>query len=67
MYVSEFNKDHALYIAFAPADNPKYAMALVVENGGFPATAAAPIVRQTLDYLIQGHWPGGVPEWKTVH
>jgi penicillin-binding protein 2 len=67
MYVSEFKKDHALYIAFAPADQPKYAIALVVENGGFGASAAAPIVRQTLDYLIQGQWPGGVPAWTTAH
>jgi penicillin-binding protein 2 len=67
MYVSEFKKDHALYIAFAPADQPRYAIALVVENGGFGASAAAPIVRQTLDYLIQGQWPGGVPAWTTAH
>jgi len=66
MAISEFARDHALYIAFAPADAPKYAMAIVVENGGFGASAAAPIVRQTLDYLILGQWPGEVPAWKTV-
>ena len=64
--VSEFKRDHALYIAFAPADKPQYAIALVVENGGFGASAAAPIVRQALDYLILGQWPSGVPQWKNA-
>ena len=64
--ISEFKRDHALYIAFAPADKPKYAIALVVENGGFGASAAAPIVRQALDYLILGQWPSGVPQWKNA-
>ena len=64
--ISEFKRDHALYMGFVPADKPKYAMAIVVENAGFGATAAAPIVRQTFDYLILGKWPRGVPAWKTV-
>ena len=64
--ISEFKRDHALYIAFAPADKPKYALALVVENAGFGATAAAPIARNILDYLILDLWPEGVPKWKTV-
>jgi len=64
--ISEFKRDHALYIAFAPADKPKYALALVVENAGFGATAAAPIARQTLDYLMLNTWPEGVPAWKTA-
>lgn len=64
--ISEFKRDHALYIAFAPADKPKYALALVVENAGFGATAAAPIARQTLDYLMLNQWPEGVPAWKTA-
>jgi len=64
--ISEFKRDHALYIAFAPADKPKYALALVVENAGFGATAAAPIARQTLDYLMLNQWPQGVPAWKTA-
>ncbi len=65
--ISEFKRDHALYIGFAPADNPKYAMAIVVENAGFGATAAAPIVRQAFDYLMVNKWPGGIPEWKNAH
>ena len=64
--ISEYKRDHALYIAFAPADKPKYALALVVENAGFGATAAAPIARQALDYLMLNIWPEGVPAWKTV-
>jgi penicillin-binding protein 2 len=47
-------RDHALYIAYAPADQPKIALAVVVENGGFGAQAAAPIARQVLDYYLLG-------------
>ena len=64
--ISEFKRDHALYIAFAPADKPKYALALVVENAGFGATSAAPIARKALDYLMLNNWPQGVPPWKTL-
>ncbi|HEX2603952.1 MAG TPA: penicillin-binding protein 2 [Oxalicibacterium sp.] len=49
--------DHALYTAFAPADNPKIALALVVENGGFGAQSAAPIARAALDYYLLGKLP----------
>jgi penicillin-binding protein 2 len=52
--VAERHRDHSLYTAFAPADNPRIAIALIVENGGFGATAAAPIVRQALDYYLLG-------------
>ena len=64
--ISEYKRDHALYIAFAPVEKPKYALALIVENGGFGATAAAPIARQALDYLMINKWPEGVPAWKTA-
>ncbi|MGV3654135.1 MAG: penicillin-binding protein 2 [Noviherbaspirillum sp.] len=50
--------DHALYTAFAPADNPRIAIAIIVENGGFGAQAAAPIVRQAMDYFLLGKRPG---------
>jgi penicillin-binding protein 2 len=50
--VAERLRDHSLYIAFAPADDPKVALAVVVENGGFGAAAAAPIARKVLDYLL---------------
>ena len=47
-------RDHALFIAFAPADRPTIALAVLVENGGFGAQAAAPIARQVLDYHLLG-------------
>ncbi len=61
---AEFLRDHALYIAFAPADKPTIVIAMVVENAGFGAQYAAPIARQALDYYIEGKWPKEVPEWK---
>jgi penicillin-binding protein 2 len=50
-------RDHALFIAFAPADAPRIALAVLVENGGFGAQAAAPIARQVLDYYLLGKKP----------
>ena len=50
-------RDHALFIAFAPAEAPTIALAIVVENGGFGAQAAAPIARQVLDYYLLGKRP----------
>jgi len=55
--VAEMHRDHSLYTAFAPADNPKIAVAIIVENGGFGAAAAAPIVRQAFDYYLLGKKP----------
>ncbi len=51
--------DHALFIAFAPAENPKIALAVLVENGGFGAQSAAPIARMVLDYYLLGKTPDG--------
>jgi penicillin-binding protein 2 len=51
-------RDNALFTAFAPADKPRIAIAVVVENGGFGATSAAPIVRKALDYYLLGKRPG---------
>jgi penicillin-binding protein 2 len=62
----EFLRDHALFIVFAPADNPKIAIGMVVENAGFGAAEAAPIARKALDYYIEGRWPKEVPEWKNA-
>jgi penicillin-binding protein 2 len=51
-------RDHALFVDFAPADNPKYAVAVVVEHGGGGSTAAAPIARDiTLQALYGGEPP----------
>ncbi|NML44162.1 penicillin-binding protein 2 [Ramlibacter sp. G-1-2-2] len=55
--IDERHRDHALFIAFAPADNPKIALAMVVENGGFGAAAAAPIARRVFDYMLLGQYP----------
>jgi penicillin-binding protein 2 len=45
-------RDHSLFVAFAPADSPRYAMGCIVEHGGFGASAAAPIVRDSMTYLF---------------
>jgi penicillin-binding protein 2 len=50
-------RDHALYMAFAPAENPTIAVAAIVENAGFGAAHAAPIVRRVFDYWIAGQYP----------
>ena len=52
--VAERHRDHALFIAYAPADEPKIAVAVLVENAGFGARAAAPIARQVFDYYLLG-------------
>ena len=57
--LKERMRDHALYIAFAPADNPKIALAVLVENGGFGAQSAAPIARMVFDYYLLGKLPKG--------
>jgi penicillin-binding protein 2 len=44
-------RDHSLFIGFAPADNPRYACAVIIEHGGWGATVAAPMCRDTLTYL----------------
>ena len=60
-------RDHALFIAFAPADKPKIALAVLVENGGFGAQAAAPIARMVIDYYLLGKLPAGpAPEVETA-
>jgi penicillin-binding protein 2 len=45
-------RDHALFIAFAPADKPRYAIGCIIEHGGFGASAAAPIVKDSMTYLF---------------
>jgi penicillin-binding protein 2 len=55
--VAERHRDHSLFIAFAPLDSPKIALAVIVENGGFGSVAAAPIARALLDYYLLGKVP----------
>jgi penicillin-binding protein 2 len=58
--VAERFRDHSLFIAFAPVESPRIALAVVVENGGFGARAAAPIARAVLDYFLLGKTPAGM-------
>src|SRR4051812_34817028 len=58
--VAERFRDHSLFIAFAPLDSPRIAIAVIVENGGFGARAAAPITRTVLDYFLLGKTPKGM-------
>ncbi len=61
--VAERLRDHALFIAFAPIDEPLIALAIVVENGGSGSKTAAPIARRLFDiYLSQYVQPAAVPD-----
>jgi penicillin-binding protein 2 len=53
----ERHRDHALFIAFAPAENPTIAIAVLAENGGHGGSTAAPIARKLLDYFLLGKDP----------
>ncbi|MDI1258055.1 penicillin-binding protein 2 [Aquabacterium sp.] len=55
--MDEYQRDHSLYEAFAPVDQPRIALTVIVENAGFGAEAAAPIARRVLDYLLLGQYP----------
>ena len=55
--MDERHRDHALYMAYAPAEDPKIALAMIVENVGFGAQNAAPIARRAFDYYLMGLYP----------
>lgn len=55
--MTEHLRDHSLYVAFAPLDQPRIALAVIVENAGWGAAAAAPIARRVFDYLLAGQYP----------
>ncbi|TXT36915.1 MAG: penicillin-binding protein 2 [Comamonadaceae bacterium] len=55
--LEEHQRDHSLYIAFAPVEDPQIALAVIVENAGFGSTSAAPIARRTFDYWLLGQYP----------
>ncbi|TAJ79526.1 MAG: penicillin-binding protein 2 [Gallionellaceae bacterium] len=55
--LSEYNRDHAWFIAFAPGDKPRIALAVLAENGGHGGSTAAPIARKVLDYYLLGKIP----------
>ena len=55
--IPERNRDHAWFIAYAPAENPTIALVVLVENGGHGSSAAAPIARTVFDYWLLGKEP----------
>ena len=55
--VDERSRDHALFIAYAPADDPKIALAIIVENGEHGGSGAGPIARKVMDYYLLGIKP----------
>ena len=55
--INERHRDHAMFIAYAPAENPKIALAVLVENTGTGGSTAAPIARQVFDYYLLGKLP----------
>ncbi|MBU7574593.1 MAG: penicillin-binding protein 2 [Hydrogenophaga sp.] len=55
--LEEHQRDHSLYLAFAPVDQPRVALAVIVENAGFGAAHAAPIARRVFDYLLMDQYP----------
>ena len=55
--MEEHQRDHALYIALAPAADPQIALAVIVENAGWGAGSAAPIARRVFDYMLLGQYP----------
>ena len=63
--VDERLRDHSWFIAFAPAESPQIAVAVLVENGGFGASAAAPIARKIMDAYLLPRMPKAAPEGAT--
>ena len=55
--LEEHQRDHSLYVAFAPFEAPTVALAVIVENAGFGAAHAAPIARRVFDYLLMDQHP----------
>ncbi|MEY4979269.1 MAG: penicillin-binding protein 2 [Pseudomonadota bacterium] len=55
--LEEHQRDHSLYVAFAPMEQPRVALAVIVENAGFGAAHAAPIARRVFDYLLLDQYP----------
>jgi penicillin-binding protein 2 len=62
--VGEYNRDHAWFIAFAPADKPRIAIAVLAENAGHGGTISAPIARKVIDYYLLGKVPTPKPPVK---
>ena len=60
-HTEEHLRDHAWFIAYAPAEHPTIALAVIVENAGFGATSAAPIARKVIDFHLLGAAAAGPP------
>lgn len=60
--IDERHRDHAWFIAFAPADHPMIALAVLAENGGHGGGTAAPIARKVMDYYLLGKVPQPLPD-----
>jgi len=60
--LAEQNRDHSWFVAFAPVDHPRIAVAVIVENAGWGAAAAAPIARQLFDYYMTGKVPASIKD-----
>jgi penicillin-binding protein 2 len=52
--IDERMRDHALFVAFAPVDDPRIAVAVIVENGGHGGSVAAPVARRVIDAYLGG-------------
>jgi penicillin-binding protein 2 len=63
--LSEYHRDHAWFIAFAPADKPRIAIAVLAENAGHGGSISAPIARKVIDYYLLGKAPQPVAVAKT--
>ena len=55
--INERHRDHAMFIAYAPAEAPRIALAVLVENTGTGGSTAAPIARQVFDHFLLGQSP----------
>ena len=60
--VQERHRDHAWFIAFAPAEQPRIALVVLAENGGHGGSTAAPIARKVMDYYLLGKVPQPLPD-----
>jgi len=64
--IAERHRDHALFIAFAPVERPRIALAVVVENGEHGSSTAAPVARRVMDTYLQKKWPVSAGEGELV-
>src|SRR5574340_790196 len=60
--IDERHRDHAWFIAFAPAEQPRIALVVLAENGGHGGGTAAPIARKVMDYYLLGKVPKPLPD-----